>query len=55
MDGLLSKLMIVLFVVWVVSVTLFSSDGLQNDAKDMKDTTQDTIKDANDVLIDFTK
>lgn len=45
--------MIILFVVGVVSLTIYSEDGLQKDATDMQETTQKTIQDANDTLVDF--
>lgn len=53
MQGLLSFLMIILFVVAVVTGTIYSDDGLQSDAADMQNTTQKTIQEANDTLVDF--
>ncbi len=54
MDKLLVLLMIVLFAVGLTSITIFQSDGLQQDALTMKDSTLTIIKDANTQMDTFT-
>ncbi len=54
MDKLLVLLMIVLFAVGLTSITIFQSDGLQQDALTMKDSTLGIIKEADQQMNDFT-
>jgi len=46
--------MIVLFAVGLTSITIFQSDGLQQDALTMKDSTLGIIKEADQQMNDFT-
>jgi len=46
--------MIVLFAVGLTSITIFQSDGLQQDALSMKGSTQGIIDDAEEQMNDFT-
>lgn len=55
MDKLLVLLMIVLFAVGLTSITIFQSDGLQQDALTMKTSTQSIVKDAETQMDEFIK
>ena len=45
--------MIVLFAVGLTSQTIFDDEGMQADAADMKDNTQEIIGNANDQMTSF--
>ena len=53
MEKLLILLMIVLFAVGLTSQTIFDDEGMQADAADMKDNTQEIIGNANDQMTSF--
>jgi hypothetical protein len=53
MEKLLILLMVVLFAVGLTSQTIFDEDGMQADAEDMKDNTQEIIGDANEQMENF--
>lgn len=53
MQNLVSLLMVLLFVVAMVVKVVFDEDGLQADANDLKDNTQEIIGDANSVMESF--
>ncbi|MEK5217702.1 hypothetical protein [Psychrobacillus sp. FSL H8-0487] len=53
MEKLLILLMIVLFAVGLTSQTIFDDEGMQADAVDMKDNTQEILGDANAQMAQF--
>lgn len=53
MEKLFVVLMILLFAVGLTSQTIFNSDGIQNDAVDMKTSTQDIVQEANEQMNSF--
>ncbi|MEK5217701.1 hypothetical protein [Psychrobacillus sp. FSL H8-0487] len=53
MEKLLILLMIVLFAVGLTSQTIFDDEGMQADAVEMKDNTQEIIGAANDQMAQF--
>ena len=53
MDKLLVLLMVVLFTVGLTSQTIFDDEGMQADADEMKDNTQEIIGNANDQMTTF--
>lgn len=53
MDKLLTLFLIVLFTVGITTNTIFSDDGMQTDAVEMKDNTQAIISDANTQMETF--
>ena len=53
MDKLIAFLMILLFTVAICNSTIFADDGVQNDAVDMKDSTQKIVKEANTDMSTF--
>lgn len=55
MGKLVTFLMLLLFTVVIVNTVVFSEDGIQNDANEMKNTTQTTISEANTKLLNFGK
>lgn len=53
MEKLLILLMVVLFAVGLTSQTIFDDGGMQADAKEMKDNTQEIISGANSQMEGF--
>lgn len=53
MQNLVSLLMVLLFVVAMVVKVVFDEEGIQADANDLKDNTQEIIGDANSVMGTF--
>lgn len=53
MDKLLILLMIILFGVAVTNQTIFADEGLQNDAAEMKSSTQSIVQQANTTMKNF--
>ncbi|WP_282155746.1 hypothetical protein [Cytobacillus gottheilii] len=53
MDKLFVLLMVVLFAVGLTSQSIFDEDGMQADALEMKDNTQEIIGDANSQMENF--
>ncbi|MCM3164134.1 MULTISPECIES: hypothetical protein [Bacillaceae] len=53
MEKLLILLMVLLFAVGITNSTIFDENGIQTDAVEMKDNTQNIVKDANDSMETF--